>query len=60
MDDKSYEGLTYELNSMFRKYGINECIQKMAFLAMTSVETGCFQQWTMTMTNRLSSTNAVN
>ncbi|MCC9063480.1 TIGR02594 family protein [Flavobacterium piscisymbiosum] len=28
---------------MFRKYNINECIQKIAFLAMTSVETGFFQ-----------------
>ena len=43
VDDKSYERLTLELNNMFRKYGINECIQKIAFLAMTSVETGFFR-----------------
>ena len=42
IDDKSYQRLTLELNAMFRKHGINECIQKMAFLAMTSVETGFF------------------
>lgn len=43
IDDKSCEGLTKQLNLMFRKYNINECIQKIAFLAMTSVETGFFQ-----------------
>ena len=43
VDDKSYERLTLELNNMFRKYDINECIQKIAFLAMTSVETGFFR-----------------
>ncbi len=43
IDDKSYERLTHELNSMFAHYDINECIQKIAFLAMTSVETGFFQ-----------------
>ncbi|WP_445722395.1 CHAP domain-containing protein [Flavobacterium sp.] len=43
IDDKSHKALTYQLNAMFRKYNINECIQKIAFLAMTSVETGFFQ-----------------
>jgi hypothetical protein len=43
IDDKSYKSLTFQLNAMFRKYNINECIQKIAFLAMTSVETGFFQ-----------------
>ena len=43
IDDKSHKALTFQLNAMFRKYGINQCIQKMAFLAMTSVETGFFQ-----------------
>lgn len=43
IDDKSYASLTFQLNAMFRKYGLNECIQKIAFLAMTSVETGFFQ-----------------
>lgn len=42
IDDKSHKRLTHELNTMFSFYGINECIQKMAFLAMTSVETGFF------------------
>ncbi|MCC9063566.1 hypothetical protein [Flavobacterium piscisymbiosum] len=43
IDDKSYKSLTLQLNAMFRKYNINECIQKNAFLAMKSVETGFFQ-----------------
>ena len=46
IDDKSHKALTFQLNAMFRKYGINQCIQKMAFLAMTSVETGFFQTTT--------------
>lgn len=43
LDDESYERLTKELNFMFRKYGINKCIQKIAILAMTGGETGFFQ-----------------
>ncbi|MFL0092838.1 CHAP domain-containing protein [Tenacibaculum maritimum] len=42
--DKSYETLVDELNKMFKKYEINECIQKIAFLAQVSAETGMFRQ----------------
>lgn len=42
--DKSFETLTSELNQMFKKYGINECIQKISFLAQVGAETGLFRQ----------------
>ena len=42
--DKSFETLTDELNRMFKKYNINDCIQKIAFLAQVSAETGLFRQ----------------
>lgn len=42
IEDKTFEGLTKELNKAFRKHGINKCIQKIAILAETSVETGFF------------------
>ena len=43
IDDKSYKGLTFYLNKTFREHNVRKCVQKMAFLAMTSVETGFFQ-----------------
>ncbi len=42
--DKSYDTLVNELNIMFEKYDINECIQKIAFLAQVGAETGMFRQ----------------
>ena len=42
IDDKSFEGLTKALNNSFRRHGINNCIQKIAILAETSIETGFF------------------
>lgn len=42
--DKSIKGLTLELNTMFKAYSINKCIQKISFLANLCGETGFFKQ----------------
>lgn len=44
VNDKSWEGLTSQLNAMFRKYNINRCMQKISFLAQVYEETGLFRQ----------------
>ncbi|WP_330747282.1 TIGR02594 family protein [Chryseobacterium sp. CP-77] len=43
MDRESFADLTMELNAMFRKYDINKCIQKIAFLANVYSETSFFR-----------------
>lgn len=43
MDRESFADLTIELNAMFRKYDINKCIQKIAFLANVYSETSFFR-----------------
>lgn len=43
MDRESFADLTVELNTMFSKYSINKCIQKIAFLANVYSETGFFR-----------------
>ncbi|QYN49895.1 DUF4280 domain-containing protein [Apibacter sp. ESL0432] len=43
INDNSVKSLTRELNQMFRRYGINTCIQKITFLAQVNAETGFFK-----------------
>ena len=43
MDRESFADLTMELNAMFRKYDINKCMQKIAFLANVYSETSFFR-----------------
>jgi uncharacterized protein (TIGR02594 family) len=43
MDRESFADLTFELNKMFSDYGINKCIQKIAFLANVHSETSFFR-----------------
>jgi len=42
INDKSFAGLTKELNNTFKKYSINTCAQKMHFFAQVCEETGTF------------------
>jgi hypothetical protein len=42
ISDKSFATLTKSLNSSFKKYNINTCIQKIHFLAQVCEETGTF------------------
>jgi len=55
IEDKSFATLTKELNLMFRRNKINKCIQKIAFLAETSVETGFFVTARELLSNNASS-----
>lgn len=55
IEDKSYITLTKELNLMFRRNNINKCIQKIAFLSETSVETGFFVTARELLSNNASS-----
>lgn len=53
--DKTFESLTREINLMLGAYGINKCIQKIAFLANLKEETGFFRQSKEETSSHLSS-----
>ncbi|WP_426480430.1 hypothetical protein [Chryseobacterium sp. R2ACT005] len=55
ISDKSFATLTKALNSAFKKYNINTCIQKIHFLAQACEETGTFALSEETKSDFLSS-----
>ncbi|MGE8533235.1 MAG: hypothetical protein ACN6OJ_01470 [Chryseobacterium sp.] len=55
ISDKSFATLTKGLNSAFKKYNINTCIQKIHFLAQACEETGTFALSEETKSDYLSS-----